>query len=477
MLFNTRVMSHSSPSPSKRKSRKHVVIVGAGFAGLHAALALRNKPVDVTIIDRKNYHTFQPLLYEVAMAGLEADDIAYSVRDLFQGADNIRFHMGILSGIDREERRLHLTGEMAVDYDYLIMATGTVVNYFGVEGAAEHAFPLKNLPDAVGLKSHVLYQFERYDRAPQRVTDGTLTFVLVGGGPSGVEMAGALVELLQTLQGDFPTFDVLEKARVVLVEMQPDLLPPYEKKLREYTRQTLEARGVEVMTEATVERIEANAVYLADGTRIPTQTLVWTAGVKANPVADLLNVEQLRGGQVVVNEDLSVPEDPRVFVAGDMAAIREESGGYHPQLAQVAMQSGRHAAKQILAHLDSQPTTAFQYTDYGQMATIGRNAAVAELANGTTFKGFFAWIVWVILHIVKLVGFRNRLSVFMDWIYNYFTYERHARLIIDLVPLSEDVPFKIDEAYSEEVEERFKVSPLRINNAGDNKVTNNSEGT
>jgi NADH dehydrogenase len=405
---------------------------------MNAAKALRKAPVDVTIIDRNNYHKFQPLLYEVAMAGLEPDDIAHNVREIFRGAHNIRFRMGTVDAIDADAQQLALRDGAIVSYDYLVLAAGAVTNYFGVEGAKEHAFPLKNLSDAVELRNHVLKQFECYDRNPAQAPEGLLTFVLVGGGPTGVEMAGALVELFDTLNDDYPAFDVAEQAQVILLEMQEDLLPPYAKSLRDYTRQTLEERGVDVRTGATVERVEPDAVTLADGTHIPTRTLVWAAGVQASPLADLLGAEQAGGGQVIVEDDLSVPAWPNVFVVGDMAAIEGADDAWLPQLAQVAIQSGRHAARQIQRRMDGESTEAFRYTDLGQMATIGRNAAVAELAGGLKFKGLFAWLMWVVIHIAKLVGFRNRISVFMDWIYNYFTYERHARLILNMAPTPEE---------------------------------------
>jgi NADH dehydrogenase len=405
---------------------------------MNAAKALRKAPVDVTIIDRNNYHKFQPLLYEVAMAGLEPDDIAHNVREIFRGARNIHFRMGTVDVIDADAHQLTLRDGATVSYDYLILAAGAVTNYFGVEGAEQHAFPLKDLSDAVGLRNHVLRQFEAYDRDPAQAPEGQLTFVLVGGGPTGVEMAGALVELFDTLNDDYPAFDVMEQAQVILLEMQDDLLPPYAKSLRDYTRRTLEERGVDVRTGATVERVASEAVILADGTEIPTQALVWAAGVQASPLADLLGAEQASGGQVIVNADLTVPAWPNVFVVGDMAAIEGEADGWLPQLAQVAIQSGRHAARQIQRTMEGKSTEAFSYTDLGQMATIGRNAAVAELAGGIKFKGLIAWLMWVVIHIAKLVGFRNRASVFMDWIYNYFTYERHARLILDMETTPEE---------------------------------------
>jgi len=425
--------------------RPHVVIVGAGFAGLDAAKALADAPVRVTLIDRNNYHKFQPLLYEVAMAGLEPDDIAHNVRNIFQDAPNVRFRLGTVSGIDDEGKWVHLRSGDPIPYDYLLLAAGAVTNDFGIEGVAEHGFPLKNVPDAVNLRNHILRQFERFDRNPAQAEDGTLTFVIVGGGPTGVEMAGALVELFDTLDDDFTAFNIREKARCVLLEMQDDLLPPYAESLRDYTRQVLEARGVEVMTSTVVDRVEPDTVHLQSGDRIPTQTLIWAAGVKASPVADMLDgLDKARDGRVVVNGDLTLPGYPDVYAAGDMAAIEGEDG-YEPQLAQVAMQSGRHAAKMITRRVQGADAESFSYSDYGQMATIGRNAAVAELAGGLKFKGLIAWLMWVVIHIAKLVGFRNRLSAFVNWAYNYFTYSRSARLLLDVVPISDDLSMEVEE--------------------------------
>ncbi len=434
--------------------RPHIVIIGAGFAGLEAAKTLRDEDVRVTLIDRNNYHKFQPLLYEVAMAGLEPDDIAHNVRNIFHGQENVRFHLGTVCGIDTDQKQVHLRYGTSIRYDALIVAAGAVTNDFGVEGVEEHAYPLKNVPDAVNLRNHVLRQFERFDRDPAAADPGTLSFVLVGGGPTGVEMAGALVELFDTLDGDFATLDTREQAQCILLEMQDDLLPPYAEPLRDYTRRTLEARGVDVRTNATVACVEADAVHLEDGTSIPTKTLIWAAGVKASPVADLLDAEQTWDDRVVVNADLSVPEAPDVYAVGDMAAIDGEDG-HEPQLAQVAIQSGRHAAQQIVRRLNNQPTTSFSYTNLGQMATIGRNAAVAEMPGGVQLKGLFAWILWVVIHIAKLVGFRNRLSAFVNWSYNYFTYNRSARLILDAVPIDDDIPLEVEEV-DRAVQQRLK---------------------
>ena len=442
-----------APSTSTRSttssSDPHVVILGAGFAGLNAAKQLADAPVSVTLVDRNNYHKFQPLLYEVAMAGLEPNDIAHNARHLMQDYDNVEFRLGTVREVQPTAQQVLLQNGDSIAYDYLLIATGAVTDYFGVDGASEHAFPLKNIPDAVNLRNHVLRQFERYSRAPNEVPLGTLNFVIVGGGPTGVETAGAFAELFEALDRDYPTVDVPAQARAVLIELQPDLLPPYDDDLQTYTREVLEERGVEVMTETIVEQVTPDAVVLADGRRLSTQTLIWAAGVQASPIVDSLGVEQTQGGRVVVDEDLSVPAYPNIYTVGDAAAVRAPDGAIHPQLAQVAIQTGSHAARNIRRSVADTPTTAFDYRDYGKMATIGRNAAVAELTGGIKFKGFFAWILWVFIHIAKLVGFRNRLTTFVNWIYNYFTYDRSARLILDMVPIDDDIPMEVEEVNRE----------------------------
>ena len=441
-------------TPSSTSERPHVVIVGAGFAGLEAAKTLRDAPVRVTLVDRNNYHKFQPLLYEVAMAGLEPDDIAHNVRNIFQGNETVNFRLGTVVDIDPVLQQVHLHGGEPLSYDFLILAAGAVSTDFGIPGVEEHAYPLKNVPDAVNLRNRVLRQFERYDRQRAATGEGALTFVVVGGGPTGVEMAGAFVELFDTLNNDFSGFDTREHARCLLLEMEDELLPPYKSPQQAYTRQVLEARGVDVQTNTAVEQVASDEVYLADGRTIPTQTLVWAAGVKASPVANLLDAEQDRGDRIVVNPDLTVPEHPEVYAVGDMAAI-EGTDGYEPQLAQVAIQSGEHAADQIQRRLREGTSEEFEYWDLGQMATIGRNAAVAEFAGGIAVRGFFAWFLWVVIHIAKLVGFRNRLSALVNWAYNYFTYNRSARLILDMVPISDDVPMEVEDV-DQQVKERLK---------------------
>jgi NADH dehydrogenase len=450
-----RMRSDTNPNTSGTE-RPHVVVIGAGFAGLDVAKELTGTECDVTLVDRNNYHKFQPLLYEVAMAGLEPDDIAHNVRHIFQDSENVTFRLGTVSGIDADDQLVQVRGSDPIPYDYLVMAAGAVSNDFGIPGVKEHGFPLKNVPDAVNLRNHVLRQFERYDRNPGGAEMGALNFVIVGGGPTGVEMAGALVELFDTLNEDFQAFDTRKVGRCILLEMQEDLLPPYRSSLQKYTRNVLERRGVEVQTGAVVDRVSERDVMLKDGTRIPTQTLIWAAGVQASPVANYVDSEQARDGRLVVNDDLSVADHANVFAVGDMAAMRVENGdGFHPQLAQVAMQSGRHAAKQILNRIRERETGRFSYTDLGQMATIGRNAAVAELPGGIAFKGFFAWVLWVFIHIAKIVGFRNRLSAFVNWGYNYFTYSRSARLILDVVPIDDDIPLEVEEV-DQKIREQLK---------------------
>ena len=436
------------------RPRPRVVIVGAGFAGLNAAQALRKAAVDVLIIDRNNYHKFQPLLYQVATSGLEPEDIAHNARDLFRDYRNVSFRLGTVKAIDADQRRLQMHSGDVVPYDYLILAAGAVTNYFGVEGVQAHGFPLKNLPDAIDLRNHILRQFEQADRANGTVPAGALTFVIVGGGPTGVEMAGALVELFDIMQKDYRHVDT-KQAHVVLIEMTPHLLPPYPESLRTYTRTVLEKRSVEVRTETTVAKVTERAVHLKSGETIPTQTLIWAAGVRGNPIAETMSADLEKGYRLGTAPDLSVPGYPEVFVAGDMAGHKDETGDLQPQVAQVAIQQGAHAAQQILRQIENQPTEAFHYKDLGQMATIGRNAAVVAFPGGLKLKGFFAWFMWAFVHIWKLVGFRNRLDVFISWIHNYLTYDRSARLILDMVPISDEIPHDI-EYVNQRVKERME---------------------
>jgi len=418
-------------------TRPQVVIVGAGFGGLAAAKELADAPVDVTLVDRNNFHTFQPLLYQVATSGLASADVAYPVRGIVGGHDNLEFRQASVIGADLDARRLHLQGddhEVAdLTYDHLIVAAGATTNTFGIPGVEHHGFPLYNLADAVKLRNHVLERFEATDADPSLLDDGSLTFVVVGGGPTGVEVAGALVELFdRVLQRDFQHLDV-GRARVLLVEMLPDLLTPFSPSSRRHAREALIDRGVEVRTGAQVDRVRATSVELDGGEVVPAHTLIWAAGVKANPLAQALGLPTQRAGRISVAPDLSVQGHPGVWAIGDVAAIaapsRGEPAAVLPQLAPVAMQSGRHAARQVLATVEGRPTTPFHYRDKGTMATIGRSRAVAELPFGIKLKGLPAWLAWLGLHLVFLAGFRNRISVFVNWAWNWLTWDRGPRLI------------------------------------------------
>ncbi|WP_412068064.1 NAD(P)/FAD-dependent oxidoreductase [Rubrivirga sp. IMCC43871] len=411
-------------------TRPHVVVVGAGHGGLACVEALASAAVDVTVVDRNNYHKFQPLLYQVATAGLGADDITQSIRHIVRRQENADVLMGLVVGADLDARELTLDTGDTVAFDALVLAAGASTAYFGVEGAQEHGFPLKNVPDALALRSHVLSQFEAAAREPSLVGEGVLTVVVVGGGPTGVEMAGALRELSRVLAKDFPRLDVTA-ARVVLVDGEALPLGGYDPSLRGYTADVLEEKGVELRMGQNVERVDKRGVTLADGSRVEAQTVVWAAGVRAVPLADAVGVEQTRAGRIAVDATLRVPGHDRVFVIGDLAGARDADGELYPQVAQVAIQQGRHAAALIEAmDTGARADAPFEYRDLGQMATIGRSAAVLQTPGGLTMTGLLAWLGWLAVHLIALVGFRNRISVLWSWFYNYLTYDRGPRLIL-----------------------------------------------
>lgn len=401
------------------KRLPQVVIIGAGFGGLKAAQALKGAPVDVTLIDARNHHTFQPLLYQVATAALDPEEIAHSVRGIFNRQRNLRFRMARVTGVDWSVRQVLTNGDAPVPFDYLIVAAGAVTNDFGVPGVREHAFGLKSLDEAVTIRSHIMRQFELADANPALIDAGALTFVAVGGGPTGVEMAGALAELFEhVLARDFPRID-MSRVKVILLEAGERLLAPFHPSLSADTLRQLQSRGVDVRFAQAVVGVTPGGVRLKDGSVIQSQTVVWGAGVKVSPLAAALSVPTARGGRLVVNDDLSLPDHPEAFAVGDIAAGKDTAGATYPQLAQAAMQSGAHAARQILRRLAGQPGQSFAYRDPGSMATIGRNAAVAQFPFGARFTGVVAWLMWVFLHLMYLVGFRNRFNVFVNWVFNY----------------------------------------------------------
>ena len=406
-----------------------VVVVGAGFGGIEVVRGLRGAPVEITLVDQHNFHTFQPLLYQVATAGLSPTDVAHVVRGLLHRQPNARFRQAVVVGADWSTRTVQIDGQPDLPFDHLVLAAGATVTWFGTPGAEEHGFPLYTLHDATRLRNHVLSRFEAADRDPTELDRGGLTFVVVGGGPTGVETSGALAELFaMVFRKDYPDLDV-SRARVVLVEMQDHLLHPFAAPSRRHALETLRARGVDVRLGAQVASVDAGAVTFADGEVLPCQTLVWAAGVQANPLAAALDLPQGRAGRVTVGPDLQVPGRAGAWAVGDVAAATDRRGEVLPQLAPVAMQSGRHVARQIRRRLEGRPTTAFRYLDKGTMATIGRRAAVAELPGRIRLKGGLAWLAWLGLHLVTLVGPRNRASVLLNWAWNYLTWDRGPRLI------------------------------------------------
>jgi NADH dehydrogenase len=412
--------------------RPHVVVIGAGFGGLGAAKQLAHTPVDVTIVDQRNYHTFQPLLYQVATAGLNAADVGYPVRGIFHGQPNVSFRHARVTGVDWARSLVELDGDEPLPFDYLVVGAGAVTHYFGIPGASDYGYPLYTLDDAIALRNHILECFEAADADPSLVDDGVLTFVVVGGGPTGVEVAGALAELFtNVLRKDFPRLDV-SRARVVLVEMGDRLLAPFTPASAAHAAEILGDRGVEVWTGETVASVEPARVTLASGREISAQTLIWAAGVQANPLAAGLGLETTKSGRIVVDVTERVVGHDNVFAVGDVAAIVDRRHNEAlPMLAPVAMQSGKHAAKEIAAAVaGSHLQRPFHYRDKGTMATIGRRAAVAELPFGIRLWGTPAWFAWLGLHLLFLAGFRNRLSVFLNWTWNYFTWDRGPRLII-----------------------------------------------
>jgi NADH dehydrogenase len=413
--------------------RPHVVVIGAGFGGLECAKALAGKPVEVTVVDRQNFHTFSPLLYQVATSALTPGDVVFPIRGVFRRAGNVRVRRGTVVAVDLVGRCVRLDDGAELAYDFLVLAAGATTAWFGVPGAEEHALPLYGMPDAVRLRNHVLTCFEAADADPT-LTEEALTFVIVGGGPTGVEMAGALHELFKhVLVHDFPELDI-NQAKVVLLEAMDHLLAPFHPSSRRHALDILAKRGVEVRLGQALDRATPDEVVLKDGTVIPTRTLIWGAGVRAHPLADILGLEQTRGGRIVVGEDLSVPGRPEVFVVGDLAGAPDGKGGLQPQVAQPAIQEARHAAQNIELTLKGEPRTGFVYKDKGTMATIGRNAAVTELPNGARFKGALAWYMWLALHLAYIIGFRSRVAVLVNWIWSYLTYDRHARIIVAVEP-------------------------------------------
>jgi NADH dehydrogenase len=411
----------------ERKKTPRIVIIGGGFGGLYAAKELMHQPVSVTLLDRTNHHLFQPLLYQVATAGLSPGDIAQPIRHILKEAKNIEIVMEEVARIDVAQK-LVITERKPIPYDYLIVAAGARHSYFGHSEWEQFAPGLKSLEDAIELRRRILEAFEFAEIAEDPdERKKALTFVVVGAGPTGVEMAGAIAELAhRSLADDFHHVNPRD-ARIILVDAAPRVLPAFEAKLSDSARKQLEQLQVEVRTGVMVKDVGPDGVHVGDEL-ISTRTIVWAAGNAASPLAKSLGAELDRAGRVTVNEDLTIAGHPEVFVIGDMALFTHQTGQPLPGVCPVAMQMGRHAAKNILAASEGNPMTRFRYNDKGQMATIGRNRAVADL-KVVGFGGFFAWLAWLFIHLIFLIGFRNRIAVFFQWMWAYVTYSRGARLI------------------------------------------------
>jgi NADH dehydrogenase len=410
-----------------------VVIIGGGFGGLSAARRLRGAQVDVTILDRRNHHVFQPLLYQVAMAVLSPGDIASPIRWILRHQPNVEVLLGEVDRVDPARKTVHLTDGAEFIYDYLIVAAGATHAYFGHDDWRAYAPGLKTLEDALEMRRRVLLAFERAEREsdPER-RRALLTFVIVGGGPTGVELAGALAEIArQSLAKDFRHFDP-GSSRIVLLEGGPAVLPPFPESLREAARHDLERLGVEVRTGTLVTRIGPGFVEAGEW-RIAAETVLWAAGVAASPLGGTLGASVDRVGRVLVQPDLTIPGHPEVFVIGDLASLAGSSGRPLPGVAQVAMQMGAHAAHNIARAMAGQPLRPFKYRNLGDMATIGRASAVADLPM-IELKGWIGWLAWLFVHIFNLIGFRNRLIVMVQWAWSYFSYQRAVRLITGTDP-------------------------------------------
>lgn len=409
--------------------RPRVVIVGGGFAGLNAAKALKSAPLDVTVIDRRNHHLFQPLLYQVATAALAAPDIAAPIRKVLRRQRNATVMLAEVRRIDADRRKIILDdGE--IGYDFAILAAGMRDNYFGNEDWAAHAPGLKTLGDAIEVRRRVLLAFEtaEWEQEEARRRE-LLTFVVVGAGSTGVELAGALSEIARrTMLSDFRNIDPSE-ARVLLVEAAGRVLPPYDERLSKRARAQLEELGVEVRTGLMVKNISNRAVTLDNGDTIRAATVLWGAGVTTVPLAGSLQAAQDRLGRILVEGDLSVRGHREVFIAGDMAAVPWR-GDFVPGLAPAAIQMGKHAARNILRLVEGRSTEAFEYNDRGMLATIGRSRAVAQIGR-LRLAGFLAWWLWLVVHIFFLIGFRNRIAVLLDWAIAYLTYQRSSRIIME----------------------------------------------
>jgi NADH:ubiquinone reductase (H+-translocating) len=413
-------------------TRPCVLVLGGGFAGVGAAHALKKADVDVVLVDKHDYHTFQPLLYQLATGLLETTAVGHSLRDLVKDQDNATVHEAAITGINLEAKEVRFESLDPITYDFLVLALGAQVNFFGTEGAEEHAFPMYTLPDAVRLKNHILDRWEAADKDTALADDGALNVVVVGGGPTGVETAGAVAELYRTnFDTDYPSMPQ-EKARVVLVEAGDEIFAMFKPNLREYARDALEKRTVEVVTGARVQSVSPTRVTLASGEVIPAHTLVWGAGLQGNALIQSIGIELERGNRIAVGPDLELPGHPGVFVVGDVAAITDsKTEQVLPQLGSVALQSGEHAGETIARRVAGRSTKPFKYRDKGTMAAIGRDAAVVQMLGGKTMKGHKAQFAWRTVHLALLPTNEDRAKAIVDWAGSELTHQRVGRIHVD----------------------------------------------
>jgi NADH dehydrogenase len=408
-----------------------VLILGGGFAGVGAAQKLKDADAEVVLVDRHDYHTFQPLLYQLATGLLETTTVGHSLRDLLQGHENVTVHKAAVTAVDLDAREARFDGLGSIGYDYLVYGLGAVVNFFGTQGAVEHAFPMYTLAHAVRLKEHLLERWEAADRNPSLVDDGALNIVVVGGGPTGVETAGAVAELYRAqFAKDYRTLPQ-DRARVILVEAGPELFAMFKPKLREYTAKALADRTVEVMTGERVASVAPTRVTLHSGEELQAHTLVWGAGLQGNPVVRTLGVELQRGDRLAVEADLTLPGHPEVYVLGDAAAITDaKTAQVLPQLGSVALQSGEHAGESIARRIAGKETKPFRYKDKGTMAAIGRGAAVVQMLGGRTMTGVKAQAAWGAVHLALLPTNEDRTKAIVDWAGATFTHQRVGRITV-----------------------------------------------
>jgi NADH dehydrogenase len=419
-------------SDSSNSARPRVLILGGGFGGIGAARQLKDADAEVVLVDSHNYHTFQPLLYQVATDLLDASAVGHPLRDLFHDHPNTRVHQATVTAIDLDKREVSFRDMEPISYEYLVLGLGAQANFFGVQGAAEHGFPMYTLADAVRLKEHILRRWEAADRNPALIDDGALNVVVVGGGPTGVESVGALAELYHSnFSEDYPGISQ-DAAKLTLVEAGPSLFAMFKKDIRDYTDRELEKRGVEVLLGEAVSSVTPTRVTLKSGKTLPAHTLVWGAGLQGNSIVRDLGLELARGNRIPVGPDLAVTDRPEVLAVGDIALITDsKTGDQLPQLGSVALQAGEHAGRNIARVLEGKDTKPFEYEDKGTMATIGRASAVIQFRRGRTMKGKAASLAWGSVHLALLSTGEDRAKAILNWTWAGFTHERPGRITVE----------------------------------------------